>query len=152
MICRPQSGTFLVRRCVKAPDELSFSSVYTLFANKQLLFTVAKNHKATLFIKISVYFPFLFTLVNTQVHNLFEASRDRWFNSGLYMIGYGTRKIILKSPPFWIMNEELQEREIQKRFCFHLMFWIFPLLIFLVQLAERREFPNNLSCSVHYHI
>ena len=67
----------------KAPDELSFSSVYTLFANKQLLFTVAKNHKATLFIKISVYFPFLFTLVNTQVHNLFEASTDRWFNSGL---------------------------------------------------------------------
>ena len=26
------------------------------------------------------------------------------------MIGYGIGKIILKLPPFWIMNEELQER------------------------------------------
>ena len=31
------------------------------------------------------------------------------------MIGYGTRKIILKLPPFWITNEELQEREIQNQ-------------------------------------
>ena len=30
------------------------------------------------------------------------------------MIGYGTRKIIFKLPPFWIMNEELQERENSK--------------------------------------
>ena len=30
--------------------------------------------------------------------------------------------------------------------------WIFPLLIFLVQLAERREFQKNFSCSVPYHI
>ena len=29
------------------------------------------------------------------------------------MIGYGTGKIILKLPPFLILNEELQEREIQ---------------------------------------
>ena len=29
------------------------------------------------------------------------------------MIGYGTRKIILKFSPFWISNKELQEREIQ---------------------------------------
>ena len=28
---------------------------------------------------------------------------------------YGTRKIILKLPPFWIRNEELQEREIQNQ-------------------------------------
>ena len=75
------------------------------------------------------------------------------------MIGYRTIKIILKLPPFWIMNEELQEREIQnqmktktKTFCFHLMFWIFPLLIFLIQSAERREFRNNFSSSVPYHI
>ena len=37
-------------------------------------------------------------------------------------------------------------------FCFHLMFWIFPLMIFLVQSAERREFQNIFSCSVPYHI
>ena len=42
----------------------------------------------------------------------------------------------------------------QKRFCFyfHLMFWIFPLLIFLVQSEERWEFQNNFSFSVPYHI
>ena len=34
---------------------------------------------------------------------------------GLYMIGYGTGKIILKLPPFWILNEELQELEIQMK-------------------------------------
>ena len=31
------------------------------------------------------------------------------------MIGYGTGKIILKLPPFWISKEELQEREIQMK-------------------------------------
>ena len=31
------------------------------------------------------------------------------------MIGYGTGKIISKLPPFWISNEELQEREIQMK-------------------------------------
>ena len=50
------------------------------------------------------------------------------------------------------MNEELQEREIQnqmktktkkQRFCFYLMFRIFPLLIFLLQSAERREFQKK---------
>ena len=76
------------------------------------------------------------------------------------MIGYGRGKIILKFPPFCRLNEELQEREIQninwkqkqKRFWFHLMFWIFLLLIFLIQSAERREFQNNFSSSVPYHI
>ena len=33
---------------------------------------------------------------------------------GLYMIGYGTGKIILKFPPFCQMNEEYQERENSK--------------------------------------
>ena len=33
--------------------------------------------------------------------------------SGLYMIGYRTLKIILKLSPFLILNEELQEQEIQ---------------------------------------
>ena len=32
------------------------------------------------------------------------------------------------------------------------MFWIFPLLIFIVQSAERQEFQNNFSSSVPYHI
>ena len=36
-------------------------------------------------------------------------------NPGLYMIGYGTGKIILKLLPFLILNEELQEREIQMK-------------------------------------
>ena len=79
---------------------------------------------------------------------------------GLYMIRDGTRKIILKLPPFWTSNEELQEREIQMKTKTDIsqllrsvtLLWIFPLLIFLVQLAERREFQNNFSCSIPYHI
>ena len=34
---------------------------------------------------------------------------------GLYMIGYWTRKIFLKSLPFLCLNEESQEREIQNK-------------------------------------
>ena len=34
---------------------------------------------------------------------------------GLYMIGYGKGKIILKFPPFFRLNEENQEREIQNQ-------------------------------------
>ena len=34
--------------------------------------------------------------------------------SGLYMIGYGKGKIILKFPPFFRLNEENQERENSK--------------------------------------
>ena len=30
------------------------------------------------------------------------------------MIGYGRGKFVLKLPPFWIMNEELQEQENSK--------------------------------------
>ena len=33
---------------------------------------------------------------------------------GCYMIGYERGKFVLKLPPFWIMNEELQERENSK--------------------------------------
>ena len=33
---------------------------------------------------------------------------------GLYMIGYGKGKIILKFPPFFRLNEENQERENSK--------------------------------------
>ena len=33
---------------------------------------------------------------------------------GLYMIGYGTGKIILKFPPFYRLNKENQERENSK--------------------------------------
>ena len=33
---------------------------------------------------------------------------------GLYMIGYGTEKFILKFPPFCQLNEEYQERENSK--------------------------------------
>ena len=42
------------------------------------------------------------------------------------------------------MNKELQEREIQNQ--------MNTLLIFLVQSAERREFQNNFSSSIPYHI
>ena len=35
------------------------------------------------------------------------------FITGLYMIGYGKGKIILKFPPFFRLNEENQEWEIQ---------------------------------------
>ena len=31
------------------------------------------------------------------------------------MIGYGTGKIILKLPPFWISNKQLQKQEIQMK-------------------------------------
>ena len=34
---------------------------------------------------------------------------------GLYMIGYGKGKIILKFPPFFRLNKENQEREIQNQ-------------------------------------
>ena len=36
-------------------------------------------------------------------------------NPGLYMIGYGKGKIILKFPPFFRLNKEYQEREIQNQ-------------------------------------
>ena len=36
------------------------------------------------------------------------------FYPGLYMIGYGKGKIILKFPPFFRLNEENQERENSK--------------------------------------
>ena len=83
-----------------------------------------------------------------------------WYKPGLYMIGYWTGKIILKLLPFWISNEELQEWEIQMKTKTNTsqllrgvtLLWIFPLLIFLIQLAERREFQNDFSCSVPYHI
>ena len=38
---------------------------------------------------------------------------DRWV-PGLYMIGYGKGKIILKFPPFFWLNEENQEQENSK--------------------------------------
>ena len=38
-----------------------------------------------------------------------------WSSPGLYMIGYGKGKIILKFPPFFGLNEENQEREIQNQ-------------------------------------
>ena len=31
------------------------------------------------------------------------------------MIGYGTGENISNSPPFWILNEELQEHEMQMK-------------------------------------
>ena len=74
------------------------------------------------------------------------------------MIGYGKGKIILKFPPFFRLNLENQGRENSKHQMktktktFLFLFWIFPLLIFLVQFAERREFQNNFSSSVPYHI
>ena len=37
-----------------------------------------------------------------------------WLVSGLYMIGYGKGKNILKFPPFFRLNEENQERENSK--------------------------------------
>ena len=73
------------------------------------------------------------------------------------MIGYGKGKIILKFPPFFRLNEENKERENSKHqiktksFCLHLNL-NFLLLIFLVQSEERREFQNNFSFSVPYHI
>ena len=59
------------------------------------------------------------------------------------------------------MNEELQEREIQiqnqmktKTFLFSFDVLNFPALdlIFLSHFADRREFQNNFSSSVPYHI
>ena len=51
---------------------------------------------------------------------------------GLYMIGYGIGKIILKFPPFFRLNEKNQEREIQnqmktKRFLFLFSFDVLNL-------------------------
>ena len=58
-------------------------------------------------------------------------------HAGLYMIGYGKGKIILKFPPFFRLNEEYQEREIQnqmktKMFLFMFSFDVlnFPALDF----------------------
>ena len=66
------------------------------------------------------------------------------------MIGYWRRKFILKLLPFWIINEELQEHEIQSNknigitYLFQLMFWIFLLLKFFIHISKRpswlREF------------
>ena len=67
------------------------------------------------------------------------------------MIGYGKGKIILKFPPFFRLNEENQEWGNSK----HQMktkTLNFLLLIFLVQSEEMREFQNNFSFSVPYHI
>ena len=44
----------------------------------------------------------------------FEFIDAEWYYTGLYMIGYGKGKIILKFPPFFRLNKENQERENSK--------------------------------------
>ena len=60
---------------------------------------------------------------------------------GLYMIGYGTRKIILKLPPFFRLNEENQEWENSK----HQM----KTKTFLFSFDFEFEFPALLKFLVH---
>ena len=61
---------------------------------------------------------------------------------GLYIIGYGRGKFILKFQPFCRLNEENQERENSKhqmktkKFFFHLIL-NFPLLKFLIHNSKR---------------
>ena len=82
--------------------------------------------------------------------------------SELYMIEY--RTIFFKSSPFWILNEELQEQDIQiqMKTKIHanpsqllwsvILFWIFPLWIFLVAFNQQKGRNINIfSCSVPYH-
>ena len=45
---------------------------------------------------------------------MFHIKANGFLIPGLYMMGYGRRKFILKLPPFLIMNEELQEQENSK--------------------------------------
>ena len=40
---------------------------------------------------------------------------DMYYVAGLYMIGYGKGKIILKFPPLFRLNEENHEREFQNQ-------------------------------------
>ena len=70
-----------------------------------------------------------------------------YYVPGLYMIGYGKGKIILKFPPFFRLNEENQELENLKHemktktfcFCFHLIL-NFLLLKFLVHNSKHGNF------------
>ena len=72
---------------------------------------------------------------------------------GLYMIGYGKRKLILKFPPFFRLNEENQEWENSKHQMKIKTKTFFPFdFEFPVQSEERQEFQNNISFSVPYHI
>ena len=76
------------------------------------------------------YLPFAVTHVEFLEENV-SSSRSRsfllnfvshlfsvvqcWLVAGLYMIGYRKGNIILKFPPFFRLNEENQEREIQNQ-------------------------------------
>ena len=75
---------------------------------------------------------------------------------GLYMIGYGEQEKIFLNFEWGTSragnSKSNENKNVVFFFGFHLMFWIFPLLIFLVQSEERREFQNNFSFSVPYHI
>ena len=52
------------------------------------------------------------------------------FYPGLYMIGYGKGKIILKFPPFFRLNEEYQEWEIQNQMKTKMFLFSFDVLNF----------------------
>ena len=49
-------------------------------------------------------------LIQDEVITSIEGHLKRDVCAGLYMIGYGKGKIILKFPPFFRLNEENQER------------------------------------------
>ena len=81
---------------------------------------------------------------NYEKQSMPKTWRKKKKNPGLYMIGYGRGKIILKFLHFCRLNEENQERENSKHqmktktksFCFHLIL-NFPLLKFLIHNSKR---------------
>ena len=72
------------------------------------------------------------------------------------MIGYGTEKYVLKLPPFWISNKEFlrmgnpNENKNAKANTSQFHFYEVPHHN-IIPCSERREFQNNLSCSVPNH-
>ena len=68
------------------------------------------------------------------------------------MIGYGKGKIILKFPPIFRLIEENQELEIQNQMKTKPFLFSFDVLNFPALSEEMREFKNNFSFSVPYHI
>ena len=74
------------------------------------------NFSVKIPLKMQIFFTFnsSFKAIATRLYFFCAFKQLMFFSSVLfylYMIGWEIRKIILKLPPFWIPNKELQEGE-----------------------------------------
>ena len=75
-----------------------------------LNFAYFQNHLIVKILPETIHLPF-----SSLGFLLLLSKRLRILDSDLYVIGYGVGKIILKLLPFWISNEDPQERQSQMK-------------------------------------